>query len=96
MPMTGGLDLLRHCARDPRYATLPFILLSLFGAEHDTAEREYRPDAVGLKPIRASRLASLVDQVLTGKTPHAPGVKSAPAANPPSAATRSSWSRTTP
>jgi two-component system, sensor histidine kinase and response regulator len=82
MPMRGGLDLLKALRTDARYARLPFILLSLFGAEHDTAEREYRPNAVGLKPIRAALLANLVDQVLTGKTPHAPGIKTSPQALP--------------
>jgi two-component system, sensor histidine kinase and response regulator len=82
MPMRGGLDLLKAMRTDTRHARVPFILMSLFGAEHDTAEREYRPDAVGLKPIRAFLLANLVDQVLTGKTPHAPGIKTAPQALP--------------
>jgi|HubBroStandDraft_6_1064221.scaffolds.fasta_scaffold01962_10 two-component system sensor histidine kinase/response regulator len=82
MPMRGGLDLLKALRTDARHARVPFILMSLFGAEHDTAEREYRPDAVGLKPIRAFLLANLVDQVLTGKTPHAPGIKTAPQALP--------------
>jgi PAS domain S-box-containing protein len=81
MPVRSGLDLLSALRSDPRYASLPFILLSLFGAEHDTIEHEHRPDAVGLKPIRATLLATLVDQVLTGKTPHAPLVGSAPQAN---------------
>jgi two-component system, sensor histidine kinase and response regulator len=40
--------------------------LSLFGAEQDAMGRPHRPDAVGLKPIRASTLTALVDQVLTG------------------------------
>jgi two-component system, sensor histidine kinase and response regulator len=82
MPMRGGFDLLNALRTDARYARLPFILMSLFGAEHDTAEREYRPDAIGLKPIRAALLTSLLDQVLTGKTPHAPNIKSAPQALP--------------
>ena len=82
MPVHGGLDLLNTLRTDARHARLPFVLLSLFGAEHDTADREYRPDAVGLKPIRAVHLATLVDQVLTGKVPHAPNVKSAPQALP--------------
>jgi PAS domain S-box-containing protein len=82
MPMRGGLDLLKAMRTDARHARLPFILMSLFGAEHDTAEREYRPDAIGLKPIRAVLLATLVDQVLTGKTPHAPNIKTSPQALP--------------
>jgi two-component system, sensor histidine kinase and response regulator len=80
MPMRGGLDLLAVLRSDSRYARLPLILLSLFGAEHDTTDHEHRPNAIGLKPIRAAHLASLIDQVLTGKTPHAPNLKSSPQA----------------
>jgi two-component system sensor histidine kinase/response regulator len=76
MPMRGGLDLLKALRTGAQHARLPLILMSLFGAEHDTADREYRPDAIGLKPIRAALVANLVDQVLTGKTPHAPNIKS--------------------
>ena len=82
MPIRGGLDLLKALRTDARHAHLPFILMSLFGAEHDTAEREYHPDAIGLKPIRAVLLANLVDQVLTGKTPHAPSIKTSQQALP--------------
>ncbi len=93
--MRGGLDLLDALRSEPRYATLPFILLSLFGAEHDTADREHRPDAVGLKPIRAALLNTLVDQVLTGKMPtRAGGQVRDRRRRPPSAATRSCWWRT--
>jgi len=80
MPMRGGLDLLTALRNDSRFARLPLILLSLFGAEHDTTDHEHRPNAIGLKPIRAAHLASLVDQVLTGKTPHAPTLKTSPQA----------------
>jgi two-component system, sensor histidine kinase and response regulator len=82
MPMRGGLDLLSVLRTDSRLPNLPLILLSLFGAEHDTVERELRPDAIGLKPVRAAVLATLVDQVLTGKTPHAT-MNKAPAAAAP-------------
>jgi two-component system, sensor histidine kinase and response regulator len=82
MPMRGGLDLLAVLRTDSRFPKLPLILLSLFGAEHDTAERERHPDAIGLKPIRAGSLATLVDQVLTGKTPHAAMIKAPSAATP--------------
>ena len=61
---------------------LPFILLSLFGAEHDTADRAYRPDAIGLKPIRAALLTALVEQVLTGKMPQHQPSGSSPQALP--------------
>jgi two-component system sensor histidine kinase/response regulator len=82
MPIRGGLDLLAILRTDSRYPRLPFILLSLFGADHGAPDREHRPDAVGLKPIRAVQLAALVDQVLTGKTPHAPSVKASPQLQP--------------
>ena len=82
MPMRGGLDLLTLLRSDSRFARLPFILLSLFGAEHGTNDQEHRPNAIGLKPIRAAHLASLIDQVMTGKTPHAPNLKSSPQARP--------------
>ena len=69
MPLQGGLDLLRMLRNDPRHATLPFVLLSLFGSEHDTSQWKYKPEAVGLKPIRAATLTALVNQVLTGHAP---------------------------
>ncbi len=69
MPMKGGIDLLGLLRADPRYVTLPFILLSLFGAEHYQAEWKHRPDAVALKPIRAAALSTMVCQVLTGNPP---------------------------
>jgi two-component system sensor histidine kinase/response regulator len=82
MPKKGGLDLLAAMRADPRYATLPFILLSLFGVEQDASEWTQRPDAVALKPIRAIALAALVDQVLTGKLPRKPKELPAPQASP--------------
>jgi two-component system sensor histidine kinase/response regulator len=69
MPMKGGIDLLGLLRADPRYVALPFILLSLFGAEHCQAEWKHRPDAVALKPIRAAALSALVCQVLSGNPP---------------------------
>jgi PAS domain S-box-containing protein len=69
MPMQGGMDLLARLRADPRYATLPFILLSLFGAEGCQADWKHRPDAVALKPIRASSLTTLLCQVLSGTLP---------------------------
>jgi CheY-like chemotaxis protein len=82
MPVKGGLDLLAALRADPRHAALPFILLSLFGAEHDPAERTHHPHAVGLKPIRACTLTALVTQVLTGKVPSKAELPPAPQANP--------------
>jgi two-component system, sensor histidine kinase and response regulator len=82
MPGKGGLDLLNVLRTDSRYQTIPLILLSLFGAEHDATHHDHRPDAVGLKPIRALLLATLIDQILTGKTPHVPTVKVVKQATP--------------
>ena len=82
MPKKGGLDLLAAMRGQPRYATLPFILLALFGVEQDASEWTHRPDAVALKPIRAIALTALVDQVLTGKLPRKPKELPAPQASP--------------
>ena len=70
MPRRGGLDLLAALRTDPRHAKLPFVLLSLFGSEHDVESWPYRPDAVGSKPIRAPKLAGLLNEVLTGEPQH--------------------------
>ena len=72
MPLQGGLDLLRQLRTHPRRAQLPFILLSLFGADQDTSDWPHRPNAVGFKPIRAASLIGLVEQVLTGNVPRKP------------------------
>ena len=69
MPERGGLDLLAALRADSRFAKLPLVLLSLFGAEHALDTWPHRPDAIGSKPIRASRLATLVNGVLTGESP---------------------------
>jgi PAS domain S-box-containing protein len=69
MPMKGGLDLLAALRAQEKFATLPFILLSLFGVEQDASEWKLRPDAIAFKPIRAATLTDLLDQVLTGRLP---------------------------
>ncbi len=83
MPMQGGLDLLRQLRTPPRRAQIPFILLSLFGADQDTSDWPHRPNAIGFKPIRAASLIGLVEQVLTGNVPrkslHLPTVIDNPA-----------------
>jgi PAS domain S-box-containing protein len=82
MPMRGGMDLLAALRTSARFGELPLILLTLFGAERDQADPEHRPNAIGLKPIRAAALCSLVDQVLTGKTPYASAPKAAAESTP--------------
>ncbi len=68
MPGKGGLDLLAALRADPRHARLPFVILSLFGADHAAfASLPQRPDAMGLKPIRAYKLATLLDHAFSGE-----------------------------
>jgi len=69
MPLRGGMELLACLRQDARLSKLPLILLTLFGSEGEDAESEHRPNAVGLKPIRANTLAHLIDQVLRGRVP---------------------------
>jgi two-component system, sensor histidine kinase and response regulator len=69
MSVRGGLDLLNVLRGDDRYATLPFVLMSLFGSEHDIDHWAHRPEAIGTKPMRASKLAGLLDNVLRGEAP---------------------------
>jgi two-component system sensor histidine kinase/response regulator len=69
MPGRGGLDLLAALRADSHYEKLPFVLLSLFGSENLVEVGAHRPDAIGAKPIRASRLARLLDGVLAGESP---------------------------
>jgi two-component system sensor histidine kinase/response regulator len=71
MPQRGGIDLLTAMRQDPRTAQVPFVLLSLFGAEHDLENWEYRPNAIGSKPVRAPRLVDLICNVLSGSAPSA-------------------------
>jgi PAS domain S-box-containing protein len=69
MPFKGGLDLLAALRSDLRFARLPFVLLSLFGSDHGAiTDWPFRPDGLGLKPIRAYRLATLIEKVLSGDT----------------------------
>jgi len=69
MPGRGGLDLLAALRSDPRYATLPFVLLSLFGSEHDLDSWPHRPDGIAFKPIRGSKLVTRLHSILCGETP---------------------------
>jgi two-component system, sensor histidine kinase and response regulator len=82
MPVKGGLDLLAMLRADPRFAAMPFILLSLFGSEQAATERVLQPNAVGLKPIRAMAMNALIDQVLTGGSPRNTAPTPAPQPNP--------------
>jgi PAS domain S-box-containing protein len=70
MPGKGGMELLAALRAQPRYERLPFVLLSLFGSDHAAvAGVPHQPDAIVLKPIRAIKLAMLLDKVLSGEAP---------------------------
>jgi CheY-like chemotaxis protein/HPt (histidine-containing phosphotransfer) domain-containing protein len=65
--------LLAALRADPRHAKLPFVMLSLFGADHAAfASLPQHPDGLGLKPIRASKLATLLDHAFCGEAMPAP------------------------
>jgi PAS domain S-box-containing protein len=67
MPGPGGLELLSALRNDARHARVPFVLMSLFGTEHDTGGWTHKPDAIGFKPLRGAALVSLVSGVLAGE-----------------------------
>jgi PAS domain S-box-containing protein len=70
MPELGGLDLLASLRTQPRFDDLPFVLMVLFSAERTSAQGPNAPNAVGLKPLRGSVLARLVDTVVSGGVPN--------------------------
>jgi two-component system, sensor histidine kinase and response regulator len=73
MPGKGGLDLLAALRAEPRHAKLPFVMLCLFGADYAAfASLPQRPDAMGLKPISAYKLATLLDHAFSGEASAAP------------------------
>jgi PAS domain S-box-containing protein len=67
MPARSGLDLLDALRRDPLTARIPLVLMALFGSDPDLAGRGELPHAVCHKPLRARPLATLVDDVLSGR-----------------------------
>jgi len=78
MPGKGGLDLLAAMRSNPHTARLPFVLLSLFGSDHAVvADWPHQPDAIGLKPIRAFKLAMLLEKVLSGESPRVANIAAA-------------------
>jgi PAS domain S-box-containing protein len=77
MPGRGGLELLAMLRESPRHAALPFVLLSLCGADHDTEQGRHAPDGVAYKPIRAVKLVNTFTKVLGGER-HVPALRSNP------------------
>jgi PAS domain S-box-containing protein len=70
MPGKGGLALLASLRSDPRFATLPFVLLSLLGADRGKDTEDLRPNAVVFKPTRSVVLATTVKDVLQNPNLH--------------------------
>jgi PAS domain S-box-containing protein len=64
MPARGGLDLLAAMRAEPRFARIPFILLTLFAADESAHTGPYRPDGIARKPMRGLALAAFVDQLI--------------------------------
>jgi CheY-like chemotaxis protein len=81
MPGRGALELLAALRADARFAKLPLVMLSLFGADPDTADRPLQPDDVVLKPPRGTALAETLDRVLSGNGQRLAPVRPAPAVN---------------
>ena len=79
MPGKGGLDLLAALRADPRHARLPFVILSLFGADHAAfASLPQRPDAIGIKAhprlqARDTLRSRLLRRGTAGAEHHDPG-----------------------
>jgi PAS domain S-box-containing protein len=67
MPRRGGLDLLAALRADPRWAKLPFVLMSLYGGDPRQSRSDLRPDAVAPKPTRGQVLADIIESVLSGR-----------------------------
>jgi CheY-like chemotaxis protein len=70
MPQKGGLALLAALRSDRRFATLPFVLLSLLGADRSKDAEHWKPNAVVFKPTRSFVLATTVNDVLRNPTQH--------------------------
>ncbi len=97
MPGKGGMELLAAMRAQPRHERLPFVLLSLFGSDHAAvAGVPHLPDAIGLKPIRAIKLAMLLDKVLSGEAPRLTNAPPATRANAAFQGRRVLLSRTIP
>jgi PAS domain S-box-containing protein len=78
MPHGGGLELLATLRKDPRYAELPFIMMSLFGAEHKVDRWTHHPGAISSKPVRSASLVNLILNLLKGQpVPTLPQLKPA-------------------
>jgi PAS domain S-box-containing protein len=69
MPEQGGLDLLARLRADPRFSTMPFVLLALLGADRGKDSDEVRPNAVLFKPTRGALLAATLVDVLDSGAP---------------------------
>jgi CheY-like chemotaxis protein len=67
MPQGGALALLAILRNHAVHARVPFIMLSLFGVEHDAVRWAHHPDAISSKPVRAAKLKELITKLLKGQ-----------------------------
>ncbi len=79
MPRRNGLDLLEALRADPRHAHVPFVLLTLFRPDQWRAAAGQRPDAICVKPVRATALAKLLVRVISGEAPYVASAQAAAA-----------------
>ena len=68
MPDRGGMDLLAILRDHPRWANLPFILMSMIGAHLQDETWAHHPDRIILKPLRGCTVGDSVASVLAGET----------------------------
>jgi PAS domain S-box-containing protein len=68
MPVRGGLDLLRALRADPALRHIPLALLSLFRGGEEKTDTDLQPNAIGIKPMRGTALARMVDEAICGRS----------------------------
>ncbi len=72
MPAHGGAWLLERIREQPRLAGIPFILMSMIGANLQDEDGAARPDLVMMKPVRGSTVAEGAASLLAGNTQRLP------------------------
>ncbi len=70
MPERGGRDLLAYVRTRPRFAHVPFVLLTLFSTAPPPGLDSHTPDANCMKPLRGAALLNLLETVLPGGAEH--------------------------
>lgn len=97
MPVMNGMELLRAIRQEPKWARLPFILITA-EADRDRMQQAIQAGVAGvlLKPYTASRLAERIQKIFVPSSPRAPAASAlttAPAAPPAQAPTAAALPR---